>query len=215
MAPCGPSPGARLKCGPPSVDARGAAVSRHPLKTRPTAIIDSRRDAEIRVNIAPPANGTLLTKHGIVGERPRCRRDVTRTEVDSARGRAGKRRGGESRATGRVTLHSSGDAAACTASAHSRNAENKIFQALADPSRRALLRVAHARRSRGEGPHGALRHLAAGGLAASRHFERRRPGERPPRGALRLLPGGAARDEATHRLDPALPRLLDGARGSP
>ena len=31
------------------------------------------------------------------------------------------------------------------------------------------LRVADARRSGGEGPHGALRHLAAGGLAAPRH----------------------------------------------
>src|SRR5260370_10197122 len=147
MAPCGPSPGARLKCGPASVDARGAAVSRHPLKTRPTAIIDSRRDAEIRVNIAPPANGTLLTKHGIVGERPRCRRDVSRTDVDSARGRAGQRRRGESRATDRVKLHSSGDAATCTASAHSRNPGNKTFQALPGPALPALLLIAHARRS--------------------------------------------------------------------
>src|SRR5258708_12544104 len=70
------------------------------------------------------------------------------------------------------------------------------------------LQVAHAWRSGGEGPHGALRHLAAGCLAAPRHFERRRPGERPPRGAVCLLPGGAARDEAAHRLDPALPRPL-------
>ena len=77
------------------------------------------------------------------------------------------------------------------------------------------LRVAHAWRSVGEGAHGALRHLAAGGLAAPRPFERRRPGERPARGALCLLPGGAARDEAAHRLDRALPRLLDEARRSP
>src|SRR5687768_13950732 len=77
------------------------------------------------------------------------------------------------------------------------------------------LRVAHAWRSGGEGPHGVLRHLAAGGLAAPRHPERRRPGERPARGALCLLPGGAARDEAAHRLDRALPRLLDGAHRSP
>src|SRR5206468_6555124 len=77
------------------------------------------------------------------------------------------------------------------------------------------LRVAHAWRSGGEGPHGALRHLAAGGLAAPRHFERRRPGERPARRALCLLPGGAAGDEAAHRLDRALPRILDGARRSP
>src|SRR4030088_1723279 len=77
------------------------------------------------------------------------------------------------------------------------------------------LRVAHAWRSGGEGPDGALRHLAAGGLAAPRHLERRRPGERPARGALRLLPSGAARDEAAHRLDRALPRILDGARRSP
>src|SRR5258708_6647292 len=77
------------------------------------------------------------------------------------------------------------------------------------------LRVAHSWRSGGEGPHGALQHLAAGGLAAPRHFERRRPGERPARGALCLLPGGTAWDEAAHRLDRALPRLLDGARRSP
>src|SRR6266481_9743306 len=77
------------------------------------------------------------------------------------------------------------------------------------------LRVAHARRSGGEGAHRALRHLAAGGLAAPRHFERRRPGERPARGAPGLLPGGAARHEAADRLDRALPRLLDEARRSP
>src|SRR5258705_4263429 len=76
------------------------------------------------------------------------------------------------------------------------------------------LRVADAWRSGGKGPHGALRHLAAGGLAAPRQFERRRPGERPARGALCLLPGGAARNQAAHRLDRALPRLLDGARRS-
>src|SRR6266576_3607069 len=77
------------------------------------------------------------------------------------------------------------------------------------------LRVAHAWRSGGEGPHGALRHLAAGGLATPRDLESGRPGERPARRALCLLPGGPARDEAAHRLDRALPRLLDGARRSP
>src|ERR1700741_310049 len=76
-------------------------------------------------------------------------------------------------------------------------------------------RVAHAWRSGGEGAHGALRHLAAGGLAAPRHLEGGRPGDRPARGALRLLPGGAARNESAHRLDRALPRLLDGAPRSP
>ena len=59
--------------------------------------------------------------------------------------------------------------------------EDKIFQALADPSRRAI-RVA-TRRSRRD--HGALRHLAAGGLATPRRVERRRSGARPARGALR------------------------------
>src|SRR5262249_37306334 len=77
------------------------------------------------------------------------------------------------------------------------------------------LRVADTRRSRGEGPHLALRHLAAGGLAASRHLEGGRPREGPARGALRHLPRGAARDEAARRLGRALPRLLDRARRSP
>src|SRR5206468_3147979 len=77
------------------------------------------------------------------------------------------------------------------------------------------LRVADAGRGGGEGPHRALRDLAARGLAASRHLEGGRPGERPARGALRLLPGAAARDEAARGLDRALPRLLDGARRSP
>src|SRR6185369_11638072 len=74
-------------------------------------------------------------------------------------------------------------------------------------------RVAHARRSGGEGPHGALRHLAAGSLAASRQPERRGPRQSQARRALRLLPGRAARHEAARRLDRALPCVLDGARG--
>src|SRR5262249_26353975 len=42
-----------------------------------------------------------------------------------------------------------------------------------------------------------------------------RPGEGPARGTLRPLQGRSARHEAARRLDRALPRLLDGARGSP
>jgi DNA-binding transcriptional ArsR family regulator len=68
--------------------------------------------------------------------------------------------------------------------------EDKIFQALADPSRRAIF----ASLTRGEA---AVKDLTArfdiSQPAVSQHlahFERRRPGERPARGALRLLPGG-------------------------
>src|SRR5688500_13711012 len=73
-------------------------------------------------------------------------------------------------------------------------------------------RVARPRRGGGEGPHRPLRHLAAGGLAASRDASRCRPGDGAARGAPRLLPRGAARDAAARRLDRALPRLLAGAR---
>src|SRR6185436_19081525 len=58
-------------------------------------------------------------------------------------------------------------------------------------------------------------HLAASRLAAPRRTEGRRPGERPARGTLCLLPGAAQGHEAVDRLDRALPRLLDGACGSP
>src|SRR5262249_49506352 len=71
------------------------------------------------------------------------------------------------------------------------------------------------RRSSGEGPLGALSHLAAGDLAAPRRAQGCRPREGSARRALHLLPGGAARDEAAHRLDSSLPRLLDRARRSP
>src|SRR5206468_282536 len=74
------------------------------------------------------------------------------------------------------------------------------------------LRVAHARRSGGEGSHRALRHLAAGGLATPRHVEKSGARARSPRGTLHLLPRAAARDETAHRLDRALSGVLDGAR---
>ena len=94
-------------------------------------------------------------------------------------------------------------------------AQNKIFQALADPSRRAIFESL----TRGEAAVNTLtarfdisqpavsQHLAnlkAAGLVNARR-----------EGALRLLSGGAERDEAAHCLDRPLPRLLDGTRWSP
>ena len=94
-------------------------------------------------------------------------------------------------------------------------AENRIFQALADPSRRAIFESL----TRGEA---AVKDLTArfdiSQPAVSQHLatlKAGRPGEGAARGALRLLPRAAARDEAAHRLDRALSRLLDGARRPP
>src|SRR4026207_577754 len=100
--------------------------------------------------------------------------------------------------------------------------ENRFFQALADPSRRAIFESL----TRGEvavkdlparfdisqpaalpppapppGPRAARRHGTAGRHAAPRRSQRRRPRERSARGALRLLPSGATRNETAHRLD--------------
>src|SRR5690242_11370044 len=74
-------------------------------------------------------------------------------------------------------------------------------------------RDADARRSGREGSHRALRHLAAGGVATPRHAEEGRARARQARGTLHLLPRASEWDETSHRLDRALPRLLDGARG--
>ena len=93
--------------------------------------------------------------------------------------------------------------------------EDKIFRALADPSRRAIFESL----TRGEA---AVKDLTArfdiSQPAVSQHLATLKDaglvnGRRE--GRLCLLPGGAARDEAAHRLDRALPRLLDGARRSP
>ncbi len=94
-------------------------------------------------------------------------------------------------------------------------AENKIFQALADPSRRAIFESLTSGEAAVKDLTARLRHLAASYLAAPCHFERRWLGHQPARGTLCLLSGGTAWDKAAHRLDRALPCLLDGARQSP
>src|SRR5688572_8205331 len=96
-----------------------------------------------------------------------------------------------------------------------RGCRGQDFPGAGGPQPPGDLRIADPWRMRGEGPDGAFRHLAAGGLAASRRVERCRPGERPARGTLCLLLRGAARNEAADRLDHPLSRLLDGARRSP
>jgi hypothetical protein len=74
--------------------------------------MDSSRDTGIRMRIAASGQVDTLTKYGIAGGRSRCRRDVSRRDVDSAMGRAGQRRRGEiRRAPDNLKLHSSGNAA--------------------------------------------------------------------------------------------------------
>jgi hypothetical protein len=97
---------------------------------------------------------------------------------------------------------------------HSARAdEGKIFQALADPSRRAIFEAL----ARGEA---AVKDLTArfdiSQPAVSQHLAALKdawPREQPARRPLRLLPSGVARNETPRRLDGALPRILDGARG--
>src|SRR5207248_11462901 len=63
------------------------------------------------------------------------------------------------------------------------------------------LRTAHAGRGRGEGPHGALPHLAARRVATPCHAPSSGARVRATRGASRLLPCRAQRASAAARLD--------------
>ena len=94
-------------------------------------------------------------------------------------------------------------------------AENKIFQALADPSRRAIFESL----TRGEV---AVKDLTArfdiSQPAVSQHLATLKDAglvNARREGRCVYYRVRAARDETAHRLDRALPRLLDGARRSP